>query len=258
MNEVCKLCLKESQLQRSHIIPRSYFRNLKKENDKIVFYQDGKKKSVGNFDPKELMLCRECEQFLSINYEAYGIRLLRDHKNFRKNSNHVVISSFQYEKFYLYLISILWRASIAKHEYYKGVNGVELLDDILRHCIINKKIRINKFSQLRLDHFIKICIFRIVDSTKNVPDEVIKALLSNFVQTKSDTFKGVTWYFIYEGFIVFFNFCIGKDQHETRTLNFNSQLTKGSLQKIMKMEITHSKVLTELFNGMIVAAKQEE
>jgi len=106
MRGMCKLCLAESDLQQSHVIPRSYFKRLKKENGKIVLFEDGIKSLVGNFDPKEPMLCRNCEQFLSINYEQYGIRVLRDHKNFRKNADHIIIGSFQYEKFYLYLLSI--------------------------------------------------------------------------------------------------------------------------------------------------------
>jgi len=258
MKGVCKLCLKESVLQQSHIIPRSYFKRLKKEDGKIMVIQEGKKSITGNFDPKEPMLCRDCEQFLSTYYEHYGIRVLRDHKNFRKNSDHIVIASFQYEKFYLYLISILWRASIAKHMHYNTVQGVEDLDDLFRYCIAQRRIRINKLSGLRLDHFIKISVFRIVDSTANISDEVIKVLLSNFVQTRDDDFKGVMWYLIVEGFIIFYNFCVGKDMHEIRAMTFLSQLKKGSHQKIMKAEITQSKILTNLFNSMIEAARQDD
>lgn len=258
MKGICKLCLKEGELQQSHIIPRSYFKRMKKDHGKIMVIQEGKKSIIGNFDPKEPMLCRDCEQFLSISYEHYGIRVLRDHKNFRKNSNHIVIASFQYERFYLYLISILWRASIAKHMHYDTVQGSDNLDDLLRYCIAQEKIRINKLSGLRLDHFIKISVFRIVDSTGNISDEIIKVLLSNFTQRRSDTFRGVMWYFIVEGFIIFYNFCVGKDLHEIRTMTFLSQLTKGSHQKIMKAEITQSKILTDLFNSIIEAARQDD
>jgi len=258
MKGICKLCLQESELQQSHIIPRSYFKRLKKEDGKIVLVQEGKKTITGNFDPKEPMLCRGCEQFLSASYEHYGIRVLRDHKNFRKNSDHIVIASFQYEKFYLYLISILWRASVAKQVHYNTVQGDENLDDLLRYCIAQKRVRINKLNGLRLDHFIKISVFRVVDSTGNISDEVIKVLLSNFVQTRDETCKGIMWYFLVEGFIIFYNFGVGKDIHEIRSTKFLSQLTKGSHQKIMKAEITQSKVLTDLFNSLIEAAKQND
>ncbi|WP_205956867.1 hypothetical protein [Pantoea stewartii] len=251
MRGMCKLCLAESDLQQSHVIPRSYFKRLKKENGKIVVFEDGIKSLVGNFDPKEPMLCRNCEQFLSINYEQYGIRVLRDHKNFRKNADHIIIGSFQYERFYLYLLSILWRASIAKDAYYDTVQGTESLDDLFRHCIAEKKLRINKLSGLRLDHFIKVSVFRIVDSTFHISDEIIKDILSNFVQKISETHKGITWYFIVEGFIIYYNFFIGKDFHEARATKFLSQLKKGSHQKILKVEITQSKTLIDLFNSMI-------
>lgn len=258
MNGICKLCLQESELQQSHIIPRSYFKRLKKQDGKIVLVQEGKKTITGNFDPKEPMLCRVCEQFLSVSYEHYGIRVLRDHKNFRKNSDHIIIASFKYEKFYLYLISILWRASVAKQVHYNSVQSDQNLDDLLRYCIAEKRLRINKLSGLRLDNFIKVSVFRVVDSTGNISDEVIKVLLTNFVQTRDETFKGILWYFLVEGFIIFYNFCVGKDMHEIRTLKFPSQLTKGSHQKIMKAEITQSKILTDLFNSLIEAAKQDD
>ncbi|KAF0856679.1 hypothetical protein [Pantoea dispersa] len=258
MKGVCKLCLQESELQQSHIIPRSYFKRLKKEDGKIMVVQEGKKTITGNFDPKEPMLCRNCEQFLSKNYEHYGIRVLRDHKNFRKNSDHIVIASFQYETFYLYLISILWRASVAKQVHYNSVQGDENLDDLLRYCIAEKRVKINKLSGLRLDHFIKISVFRVVDSTGNISDEVIKVLLSNFVQRRDEAFKGIMWYFLVEGFIIFYNLSVGKDMHEIRTMKFLSQLTKGSHQKIMKAEITQSKILTDLFNSLIESARQDD
>lgn len=257
MRGMCKLCLAESELQQSHTIPRSYFKRLKKEDGKIIVIQKGKKAITGNFDPKEPMLCRKCEQFLSVNYEHYGIRVLRDHKNFRKNADHIIIGSFQYEKFYLYLISILWRASVAKDDHYDTVQGIESLDDLFRHCILNKRVRINKLSGLRLDHFIKISVFRIVDSTGNISDEVIKVLLSNFAQRKSDTIKRVMWYFIVEGFIIIYNFFVGKNMHEIRRLRFPSQLIKGSHQKILKVEITENKILVDLFNSLIDAANQD-
>ncbi|WP_345829068.1 hypothetical protein AAGR22_19115 [Erwinia sp. HDF1-3R] len=258
MKRICKLCLQKSELQQSHIIPKSYFKKLKKKDGKIMVIQEGKKTITGSFSPKEPMLCRECEQFLSINYEHYGIRVLRDHTNFRKNSDHIIIASFQYEKFYLFLISILWRASIAKHTHYDTVQGTKSLDDLFRLCIAQKKIRINKLSGFRLDLFVKISIFRMVDSTGNISDEIIKVLLSNFTQRRADAFRGTMWYFIVEGFIVLYNLCVGQNLHEVKTLKFLSQLTKGSHQKIMKVEITHSKILTGLFNSMIEASKQED
>jgi hypothetical protein len=39
---MCKLCLAGGDLQQSHIIPRSYFKLIKKENGKIFLFEDGK------------------------------------------------------------------------------------------------------------------------------------------------------------------------------------------------------------------------
>lgn len=109
---------------------------------------------------------------------------MRNHHNIRKNSDHIIINSFDYKRFYLFLLSILWRASISKSVHYSTVNGVPELDDLMRHCIKNKQVRINKLSHLKVDNFIRICVFRLIDTTNNIPDHVIKSILSNFAFIK--------------------------------------------------------------------------
>lgn len=123
----------------SHSIPRSYFKRLKKDSPQLMIIQKGSKPKLENIDPKEPLLCFECEQFISNEYESYGTRLLRNPHNIRKNSDHIIVNSFNYKRFYLFLLSILWRASISKNVHYSSVNGVPELDDLMRHCIQKKK-----------------------------------------------------------------------------------------------------------------------
>lgn len=254
MKGICKLCLQESELQQSHIIPRSYFKRLK-QNGKLVLVRDGKHSIEGNVDPKEPMLCRDCEQFLSNNFERYGTDVLRNRSKVRKNSDHIILSSFNHEKYYIYLLSIVWRASIAKHVHYSNVIGQETLDDGLRHCIYQGKLRFNNLSRIRIDHFIKICLFRIVDKKNTFDDTTIKSVLSNIAQTTEESVNGMIWYFIADGFLIMYVFSSGRNVYDMMTQKFRSQLVKGSHQKVMKLEIIDSPLLINAFGNLVNAFK---
>ncbi|CBA28296.1 hypothetical protein ACMSX5_001676 [Cronobacter turicensis] len=258
MKGICKLCLEEKDLMESHSIPRSYFKRLKKSDSQLIIFQKGSKPKRENVDPKEPLLCFECEQFISNEYESYGTRLLRNHHNIRKNSDHIIINSFDYKRFYLFLLSILWRASISKSVHYSTVNGVPELDDLMRHCIKNKQVRINKLSHLKVDNFIRICVFRLIDTTNKIPDCVIKAILSNFAFRKMDELDGVAWYFIVEGFAIFFIFSAGKDYHDVMRMRLKSQLTSGSHQKIFKIDIFQSPFFAKIFIDLLNAANENK
>ncbi len=250
---ICKLCLEDKTLELSHSIPKSFFKNIK-EGGKLTIIRDKKKSIDGSFDPKEQMLCHACEQYLNNEYELYGQRILRDYSKFKKTPKHIVIPSVNYEKFYLYFISILWRASLAQHEHYNTLSLGEGIDGLLRHCILEKKIRINRESHHRLDHFMRISIFRVIDSSGHIPDHVIRSLLTNFVQRIENSFNGVSCYFMAEGFIIFYNIFFSEDEHENRTRRMKSQLKKIGDQKILKAEIGESKILMDIFKEIIEAS----
>ncbi len=253
---ICKLCLEVKTLMESYSIPRSYFKRLKKDSPQLMIIQKGSKPKLENIDPKEPLLCFECEQFISNEYESYGTRLLRNPHNIRKNSDHIIVNSFNYKRFYLFLLSILWRASISKNVHYSSVNGVPELDDLMRHCIQKKEVRINKLSNLKIDNFIRICVFRLIDSTNNIPDNVIKAVLSNFAFRRVEQVNGVSWFFIAEGFAIFYILSSGKDIHDVRRLRLVSQLTSGSHQKIYKIDIPKDPLFAGIFNDLISSAKE--
>ncbi len=255
MKGICKLCLEEKELQESHSIPRSYFKRLKKNDSQLILVRKGSRPKRVNVDPKEPLLCFECEQFISTEYESYGIRLLRNHHNIRKNSDHIIINSFNYKRFYLYLLSILWRASISKNIHYSTVVGAPELDELMRYCVKNNLIRINKLSQFKVDYFIKICVFRLVDSTNNIRDVELKAVLSNFSFREVEQVNGFLWFFVAEGFAIFYVFSIGENYNDVRRIRLKSQLKSGSHQKIYKIEISQDALFRDIFNDLIAAAK---
>lgn len=75
----CKLCLKEKDLQDGHLLPRALYRMARGGGAKgnqdpfVVTRQERKQRS---HQTRDYLLCRDCEQLLSRNGEAYVMRLV--------------------------------------------------------------------------------------------------------------------------------------------------------------------------------------
>lgn len=81
---ICKLCNRSSSLEKSHAIPRSVFKQAKKGSGQLVVLKNDKefKPFDTNLDPKEYLLCKKCEHFLSTEYEKNSLEYLRNPNNF--------------------------------------------------------------------------------------------------------------------------------------------------------------------------------
>jgi len=242
--------LKEKKLSLSHSIPRAYIKRTK-TNGKTITINNGGVSSISNFDPKELMLCDECESLISKNYENYGVSVLRTRSNVIKHKEYILFKNINYEKFYLFLLSILWRASISELVFYNTVTNVERLSESMRLVLLNNKMKMQDSGSFKIDQLIKICIFRIIDSTGFIPDEVIKGLMSNFGQDVQRDIDGILWYFAIDGFLIVYSLPIGKDPHEYRYLKLHSQLCKNNIQKFYKLDMHKSSILMGFYENLI-------
>lgn len=123
--EKCKLCGEPSRLQTSHIVPEFLFRPLYDERHRfhVIDKQVGLRMWRMQQGIKERMLCKGCEERLS-KYEHYTAVLLTGNSPIRAQSSntHVLISGIDYRLFKLCLLSILWRASVTKQEFFKLVS----------------------------------------------------------------------------------------------------------------------------------------
>ena len=125
----CHLCLEDRKLIKAHIIPESFFLPLRfgKRAPEIHTNIDGehpKRSPVGIYDT--LILCSKCDNTIG-DWDNYAQQLLL--KEFNEDlavydgSKKVAykIDSFDYEKLKLFFISVLWRASISNHYFFKRV-----------------------------------------------------------------------------------------------------------------------------------------
>ena len=125
MSSVCALCQREKPLVRSHVIPEFLYREM--YDDKHRFHvistnAPGKHKLLQK-GVRERLLCRDCENVLSIS-ERY-VNLVFTGKlpvKTHRSGQLYEIQGLDYRKFRLFGLSVLWRASVASHRFFRAVN----------------------------------------------------------------------------------------------------------------------------------------
>lgn len=120
----CKLCDNEAELQNSHIIPEHVYGKLYDDKHRysgITLDGDTKLEQKGL---RERLLCRECEQMLNDKYEKYFYDFwIRDSALPDSiDTGCIIITVSDYIKFKLYMLSILYRASISSLNTFSGVS----------------------------------------------------------------------------------------------------------------------------------------
>ncbi len=112
----CYLCNLEKPLIEAHIIPKWAY--------KYLYPEDGNKKSlilvsktakpikrpIGSYDPK--ILCADCDNFIGV-YDGYAKIILID-SPLEQKDKYSVIKNVNRIKFTLFVLSVIWRASISK------------------------------------------------------------------------------------------------------------------------------------------------
>lgn len=120
----CALCLRETELRRSHVIPEFLYETLYDEKHRLQVLSTIPEQ--GNWREqkglREELLCDACEQKFSI-WERYASLVLKGGipLTVRQESNIVHISGLNYEKFKLFQLSILWRAGISSLQFFEKV-----------------------------------------------------------------------------------------------------------------------------------------
>lgn len=144
---VCKLCLQNKLLcKRSHILPNFLYRELFDERHRIVKLKThtlNLDSSIPTGEYDENILCEDCDNRVIGQHESYareflyGDRLSIKMENYRKPDGleFIQVNGLDYVKFKLFLLSLLWRASISKRPFFDAVRlGPD--EDKLRSMIL--------------------------------------------------------------------------------------------------------------------------
>lgn len=130
----CKLCLQDKPLiGKSHIIPDFMYKGLFDDKHRIA-----QKDFVNNRESlpptriyDKYILCANCDNKILGSYETYAAKELfkpsmhefiyniKQIFNYHNKNIDLKISKLHYQSTKLFLLSILWRASISKHPFFK-------------------------------------------------------------------------------------------------------------------------------------------
>ncbi|MFW6275503.1 MAG: hypothetical protein ACOC2M_02605 [bacterium] len=150
----CKLCQTQKKLAKAHIIPKSIITLLKAdENPLQIMYSNprafSKKSQIGPYDKN--ILCVKCDNFLG-SYDDYGQKFfsktIDDYpiKVLGPNARFIEAKNFSYNKVKMFLLSILWRASVANLDVFSAVN-LGPYEDIIRISLLKREVlNDNRFS----------------------------------------------------------------------------------------------------------------
>ncbi len=120
----CKLCKKDRELCKSHVIPEFIYTDLydEKHTFQVLSTSLSPTRKIEQKGIREKLLCKDCESLLS-RYEDYAKRVIKGGTSLKvtKESNLLKIQGLDYKKFKLFQISIIYRSSIAEHPIFKKV-----------------------------------------------------------------------------------------------------------------------------------------
>ncbi|MDA3884496.1 MAG: hypothetical protein PF638_02775 [Candidatus Delongbacteria bacterium] len=139
--KICVLCKQERIIRNSHIIPESFYKHINiYSNHK--FYQittDGKESDI-RFKQKgvrEYMLCDDCEKLLNDSYEKYAENLFFKNCQLENYVDHIELLNTDSNKIKLFILSVLYRASVSTLYFFKEVTLTPLQNEHLREMILN-------------------------------------------------------------------------------------------------------------------------
>ncbi len=133
---VCKLCLKDKELiRKSHIIPDFMYKGVFDEKHRLNELTVTKEKDIikeglrqtGGYEGR--ILCQSCDNEVLGKLESYANLVLYGGAHTKlqnvmndKGMKYTVCEEIDYTKFKLFLLSLLWRASISSLPIFKMVN----------------------------------------------------------------------------------------------------------------------------------------
>lgn len=125
MAAVCALCRTNGELQNSHIIPEFFYKLVYDPNPRrfrVISAIVSEPERYGQKGLRELLLCKDCEQKLG-RWENYAKKSFVDGQGLQITQQNatVVLSNLDYTLFKLFLLSLLWRMSVSKLDFFKEV-----------------------------------------------------------------------------------------------------------------------------------------
>lgn len=127
---ICKLCLQEKKLcNKSHIIPDFLYKYLYGENKKLVYLTSGQNALFKyNSEYEGGILCKECDEGIIGKLDDYAAKFIHNQFGAKIKKQPLLMDGrecfviegapYDYAKFKLFLLSLLWRGSISSRSFF--------------------------------------------------------------------------------------------------------------------------------------------
>lgn len=125
---ICRFCGLQTKLIKAHVIPEAFFRRLRVgAQPPLLVQQRGrvKRSPIGVYDPN--ILCVKCDAIFA-PWDNYAYTLLAPTLTDAEEITDGVkigawnVPIYKYEFLKLFFISLLWRASVSQHPFYRRIN----------------------------------------------------------------------------------------------------------------------------------------
>ncbi|WP_149931755.1 hypothetical protein [Acinetobacter oleivorans] len=194
---ICKLCGEEKELQRSHVIGRTFFSKILKDSEKnvatqFVLRENSVKETNDTWFTR--LLCSQCERFFNEKYENYSVAALRRKRQeieIIENPNGVTFKNLNVEQIVLFVFSIYWRASHSDHEAFAECITFQELDKVLIGTL-KKEIGL-------VQDYLKVRVRILKDKTNFFDDVLIKQIIIAPFRTELE--KGFMYTMLFEGYL---------------------------------------------------------
>ncbi|MFA5172815.1 MAG: hypothetical protein WC435_00220 [Candidatus Paceibacterota bacterium] len=145
----CKLCLQIKDLcKESHIIPSFLYKLLAGKNSLLVFLDKIAARFRYNGEYERNILCENCDNQIIGKLDDYAAKFIHNEFPQKLNSRIEVINgheylviendpNYDYKKYKLFLLSLLWRSSIASRPFFQQLKLSSSVEDDLRQMILS-------------------------------------------------------------------------------------------------------------------------
>jgi len=127
---ICSLCATSpATIKKSHIIPKFLYDYIQDGTDKMPMFNLENLARITSFRNgiyEEGLLCQNCENKILGSLDTYGAEFIKGRINskivFSKSNNSINATGIDYIRLKLFFLSILWRASISKHDFFNEID----------------------------------------------------------------------------------------------------------------------------------------
>jgi len=189
----CRLCLQLKVLRKSHIVPEFLYRDLYNENGHMmgITGKGSKRWAKVQKGIRELLFCDDCEQLFNEKYEKPFLTDWLHNNPLSKQltpEQSYLIKIPSYERFRLFHLSVLFRASVSSDPTFKEV-ALGKHEEIIRRMLLNNDPG-GKWQYLLIGYVV------IHDKTHKIVDLIARPERRSFngVNCYSMLYGGVEWW----------------------------------------------------------------